>query len=91
MENIINWLKENLSDERFRHSIATAEMAEKLNSLDFEDENVLVLEPCSAHYTVYGLFTDNGNVVYEMEYKFDVEQGKITLKMDLNMYSLKLL
>ena len=44
-----------------------------ISSLDFEDENVLVLEPYSAHYTVYGLFTDNGSVVYEMEYKFDVE------------------
>jgi len=41
--------------------------------LDFEDENVLVLEPYSAHYTVYGLFTYDGSVVYEMEYKFDVE------------------
>lgn len=44
-----------------------------ISSLDFEDENVLILEPYSAHYTVYGLFTDNGSVVYEMEYKFDVE------------------
>lgn len=43
------------------------------SSLDFEDENVLVLEPYSAHYTVYGLFTYDGSVVYEMEYKFDVE------------------
>lgn len=44
-----------------------------VSSLDFEDENVLVLEPYSAHYTVYGLFTYDGSVVYEMEYKFDVE------------------
>ena len=44
-----------------------------VSSLDFEDENVLVLEPYSAHYTIYGLFTYDGSVVYEMEYKFDVE------------------
>lgn len=30
MEKIIVWLKENLSDERFRHSIATARVAELL-------------------------------------------------------------
>ena len=30
MEYIINWLKENLSDERFRHSIGTRDAAEKL-------------------------------------------------------------
>ena len=47
-----------------------------VSSLDFEDENVLVLEPYSAHYTVYGLFTYDGSVVYEMEYKFDVELPK---------------
>ena len=30
MDKIINWLKENLSEERFLHSIGTAQMAEKL-------------------------------------------------------------
>ena len=44
-----------------------------ISSLDFKDENVLVLEPYSAHYTVYGLFTDDGSIVYEMEYRFDVK------------------
>ena len=30
MENIINWLKENLSEERFIHSVAAASTAKKL-------------------------------------------------------------
>ena len=30
MEKIVNWLKENLSDERFRHSLSTAKTAKKL-------------------------------------------------------------
>ena len=30
MEKIIDWLKENLSEERFRHSISTAKTAKKL-------------------------------------------------------------
>ena len=30
MDKIINWLKENLSEERYLHSIGTAQMAEKL-------------------------------------------------------------
>lgn len=46
---------------------------EHISSLDFEEENVLKLKPYSAHYRVYGLFTEDGRVVYEMEYLFDVE------------------
>lgn len=30
MEKIVNWLKENLSDERYRHSLSTAKTAKKL-------------------------------------------------------------
>ncbi|MBQ9988052.1 MAG: M56 family metallopeptidase [Erysipelotrichales bacterium] len=52
-----DWDRENL------YHVSSDEMA---------DENVLILAPYSAHYTVYGVFTD-GKVQYEMEYYFDVE------------------
>ncbi|MCR4880452.1 MAG: bis(5'-nucleosyl)-tetraphosphatase (symmetrical) YqeK [bacterium] len=39
MENIIDWLKENLSEERFVHSISTAKTAKKLAKEFGEDEN----------------------------------------------------
>ena len=38
MENIINWLKENLSEERFIHSISTAKTAKALAKQFNEDE-----------------------------------------------------
>lgn len=44
----------------------------KVSSADFEDSNVMILAPYSAHYTVFVLLTD-GDVVYDMEFQFDVE------------------
>ncbi len=39
MENIINWLKENMSEERYLHSVGTAKMAKKLAQQFGLDEN----------------------------------------------------
>jgi len=39
MENIINWLKENLSEERFTHTISTAKTAKQLAKQFNEDED----------------------------------------------------
>lgn len=47
-----------------------------ISSLDFEEENVLKLKTYDAHYRVYGLFSEDGSVVYEMEYLFDVQLPK---------------
>ena len=39
MDKIVDWLKKNLSEERFIHSISTAKTAKKLAKEFFEDEN----------------------------------------------------
>ena len=54
MEHIINWLKENLSDERYRHSLAVAKTAEELAkeyNLDAEKVKLAgLLHDCAKEY-----------------------------------------
>jgi len=54
MEKIIDWLNKNLSEERFQHSIGTAEMAKKLAKKFNSDESRAylagLLHDCAKEY-----------------------------------------
>lgn len=76
MENIINWLKDNLSDERYRHSLSTAETAEKLAkeyNLDIEKAKLAgLLHDCAKEYPhtkMLEIIKDNNLDVSEDELK----------------------
>lgn len=55
MENIINWLKENLSEERFLHTLGTAQTARTLAQqfgLDADKAEIAgLLHDCAKEYS----------------------------------------
>lgn len=82
MENIINWLKDNLSDERYRHSIATGEMAEKLAKefgIDSEKAKLAgVLHDCAKEYS------HEENLKIIKENNLDVDEDELKSKKVLH-------
>ncbi|MCQ2957513.1 MAG: bis(5'-nucleosyl)-tetraphosphatase (symmetrical) YqeK [Candidatus Gastranaerophilales bacterium] len=76
MENIISWLKENLSEERFIHSISTAktakELARKYNVDDNKAELAGLLHDCAkefSHEKMLEIIKNNNLDVNEDEIK----------------------
>ena len=82
MENIINWLKNNLSDERYRHSIATSEMAEKLAKefgIDSEKAKLAgLLHDCAKEYS------HEENLKIIKENNLDVDEDELKSKKVLH-------